>query len=131
MFIDTSGLMCLFDARDHRHSSAIRYFDSTKTRLTHSYVLAEFVALAIARRAPPTETLQFVKAIGSGSEVEVIWVSRDLHDRAVDLLLARSDKRWSLCDAISFIMMADKSITDSLTTDHHFDQAGFVRLLAQ
>jgi len=73
MFIDTSGLMCLFDARDHRHSSAIRHFDSTKARLTHSYVLAEFVALAIARRAPKADTLQFVKAIGSDSAIEVIW----------------------------------------------------------
>jgi predicted nucleic acid-binding protein len=131
MFIDTSGLMCLFDARDHRHSSAIRYFDSTKTRLTHNYVLAEFVALAIARRAPPTQTLQFVKAIGADSEIDVVWVSRELHERALQLLFARSDKRWSLCDAVSFIVMADGSITDSLTTDHHFDQAGFVRLLSR
>ena len=131
MLIDTSGLMCLFDARDHRHSSAIRYFDSTTTHLTHSYVLAEFVALAIARRAPPPQTLQFVKAIGADSEIEVIWVSRELHERALELLFARSDKRWSLCDAVSFVVMADRSITDSLTTDHHFEQAGFVRLLAQ
>ena len=131
MFIDTSGLMCLFDARVHRHSSAIRYFESTKARLTHSYVLAEFVALAIARRAPPAETLQFVKAIGADSEIDVFWVSRELHERALELLFARSDKRWSLCDAVSFVVMAERRITDSLTTDHHFDQAGFVRLLAQ
>ena len=112
MLIDTSGLMCLFDVRDHRHSSAIRYFDSTTTRLTHNYVLAEFVALAIARRAPPAKTLQFVKAIGVGSEIEVIWVSRELHERALALLVARSDKRWSLCDAVSFIVMTDRRITD-------------------
>ena len=123
--------MCLFDARDHRHSSAIERFDATNNRLTHNYVLAEFVALAIARRAPPTETLQFVKAIGADSAIEVIWVSRELHERALQLLFARSDKRWSLCDAVSFILMADGSITDSLTTDHHFDQAGFVRLLSR
>jgi predicted nucleic acid-binding protein len=131
MLIDTSGLMCLFDARDHRHSSAIRHFGSNQARLTHNYVLAEFVALAIARRAPLNDALRFVEAIGSGSEVELIWVSRELHDRAMQLLFERSDKTWSLCDAASFVVMGDRGITDSLTTDRHFDQAGFVRLLEQ
>jgi predicted nucleic acid-binding protein len=91
MLIDTSGLMCLFDARDHRHSSAVEIFQATGIRVTHSYVLAEFVALGIARRAPPIETLHFVQAIAAGSEIEVIWISRELHERALQLLLARSD----------------------------------------
>ena len=131
MFIDTSGLMCLFDARDHRHSSAVVYFDSTTTRLTHNYVLTEFVALAMARHAPLSAALQFVKAFSSSSEVEVLWVSRDAHERGMQLLFARTDKAWSLCDAISFVLMSDRGIEDALTTDRHFDQAGFVRLLDQ
>ena len=129
MFIDTSGLMCLFDARDYRHSSAVEYFDSTTARVTHNYVLAEFVALAIARRAPLPTALRFVEVIASGSEVEMMWISRELHERAMKLLFERSDKAWSLCDAVSFVVMNDRSIADSLTTDHHFNQAGFVRLL--
>ena len=131
MFIDTSGLMCLFDARDHRHSSAVNYFDSTTARLTHNYVLAEFVALAIARRAPLAMALRFVDALSSNSEVEVTWISLELHQRAMQLLFDRSDKAWSLCDAVSFVLMNDRRITDALTTDSHFDQAGFVRLLDQ
>lgn len=131
MLIDTSGLMCLFDMRDHRHPSAVRHFDSNQTRLTHNYVLAEFIALSIARRAPLNDALRFVEAISLGSETELIWISRELHYRAMHLLMARSDKKWSLCDAASFVIMGDRGITDSLTTDHHFDQAGFVRLLEQ
>lgn len=131
MFIDTSGLMCLFDSRDHRHSSAVEHFDSSTVRLTHNYVLAEFVALAIARRAPLTDALRFIEAIGSGSEVEVMWVSRELHERAMHLLFERSDKAWSLCDAVSFVAMSDRRFGDALTTDRHFNQAGFVRLLDQ
>ncbi|HKV37436.1 MAG TPA: PIN domain-containing protein [Pyrinomonadaceae bacterium] len=129
MFIDTSGLMCLFDAGDYRHSSAVQYFDSTTARVTHNYVLAEFVALAIARRAPLPAALRFVEAVTSGSEVEMMWISRELHERAMKLLFERSDKAWSLCDAVSFVVMSDRRIMNSLTTDRHFDQAGFVRLL--
>ena len=52
MLLDTSGLMCLFDQRDVRHASAISHYESATRRLVHNYVFAEFVALAIARRAP-------------------------------------------------------------------------------
>ena len=131
MFIDTSGLMCLFDARDHRHSSAVAYYDSTTTPLTHNYVLAEFIALAIARRAPLPAALQFLKTLSSSSEVEVLWVSRESHERAMQLLFDRMDKAWSLCDAVSFVLMGDRGVREALTTDRHFDQAGFVRLLDQ
>ncbi len=39
------------------------------------------------------------------------------------------DKTYSLCDAVSFVLMRLEGITEALTTDHHFEQEGFVRLL--
>ena len=131
MFLDTSGLMCLFDSRDHRHSSAIKHFDSTNLRMTHNYVLAEFVALSIARNAPAKHALRFVESIGRGSDIEVIWVGNELHEQAMQLLFERPDKSWSLCDAVSFVVMNERNVINSLTTDHHFEQAGFIRLLDQ
>jgi predicted nucleic acid-binding protein len=44
-------------------------------------------------------------------------------------LLRRLDKDYSLCDAVSFIIMESEGITEAHTTDHHFEQEGFVRLL--
>jgi predicted nucleic acid-binding protein len=129
MFLDTSGLMCLFDLRDERHITAVAHYQAATRRVTHNYVLAELVALAIARRAPMSAVLQFVKAIGQNQEVLVTWVDHSLHDRALQLLTARNDKIWSLCDAVSFVVMSDQSIRDALTTDHDFEQAGFRQLL--
>ncbi|MEM9809150.1 MAG: nucleic acid-binding protein, partial [Cyanobacteria bacterium P01_D01_bin.56] len=44
-------------------------------------------------------------------------------------LVQREDKTYSLCDAVSFVLMCQRGITDALTTDRHFEQEGFVRLL--
>jgi predicted nucleic acid-binding protein len=41
----------------------------------------------------------------------------------------RPDKEWSLTDCISFVVMNERGITDALTSDHHFEQAGFQILL--
>jgi len=129
MLLDTSGLMCLFDQRDTRHAQATKQYESATRRLIHNYVLAEFVALAIARRAPVADALRFIQAIHHSNEIEVVWVDSGLHERAMVLLAERDDKRWTLCDAVSFILMRARGIGDALTTDHDFEQAGFVRLL--
>jgi hypothetical protein len=49
----------------------------------------------------------------------------------VALYDARPDKDWSLTDCISFVVMGDERLTEALTGDRHFVQAGFVALLAQ
>ena len=129
MLLDTSGLLCCFDADDHRHMDAVALYDSAALRLTHNYVIAEFVALTSARRLPRKASLDFATAISSDAEMEVVWVDRALHDEAMSLLHSQTDKNYSLCDAVSFVLMRDRNIRDALTTDRHFEQAGFRRLL--
>jgi predicted nucleic acid-binding protein len=131
MLLDTSGLMCLFDQRDVRHVAATKHYDSATRRLIHNYVLVEFVALAIARRAPLANAIGFIDAVRHSDEIEVVWIDSDLHEQAMRLLAERDDKRWTLCDAVSFVLMGGNKIGEALTTDHNFEQAGFVRLLDQ
>jgi predicted nucleic acid-binding protein len=52
-----------------------------------------------------------------------------MHLAAMTLLEERPDKTYSLCDAVSFLLMRQRGITDALTTDRHFEREGFVRLL--
>ena len=110
MLLDTSGLMCLFDRRDLQHASAQKHCDSATRRLVHNYVFAEFVALAIARRAPLSDAFGFIEAIHGSDEIETIWVDPRVHESAMRLLIQVEDKRWSLCDAVSFLLMTAYSI---------------------
>jgi predicted nucleic acid-binding protein len=129
MLLDTSGLLCCFDADEARHKGAIGLYAAATVRLTHNYVLAELVALTQARGLPRAASLAFVAEVARDAEVEVAWIDVSLHDEALRLLQTQLDKTYSLCDAISFLLMRERGIHDALTTDRHFEQAGFQRLL--
>jgi len=57
-----------------------------------------------------------------------VYIERAIDDEAWGLLESRLDKQWSLVDASSFIVMKQSGMTEALTTDHHFTQAGFTRI---
>jgi predicted nucleic acid-binding protein len=61
--------------------------------------------------------------------VDIIWVDEALTRAAFTLLHAQPDKTYSVCDAVSFLLMRERGLTEALTTDHHFAQAGFRPLL--
>lgn len=130
MLLDTSGLFCMHHAGEPRNSDAITFFEAAATKLTHSFVLAEFVALTHARGLPRRQTLEFLAALLDHPEVEMVWVTEEHYDDAIELFDARIDKDYSLCDAVSFVLMREHEIEDALTTDRHFEQEGFRRLLA-
>lgn len=129
MLLDTSGLLCLIHRREAQHERATAFYDAVTTRVTHSYVLGEFVSLAQARGVSRRAALDFSERVVNDNEIETIWVDETLHRGALALLRARPDKDYSLCDAVSFLLMRAHNISDALTTDKHFEQEGFVRLL--
>ena len=129
LLLDTSGLLCYIHTSEPQHTIAVKAFDAAHTYLTHSYVLSEFVALAQVRNLPRIVALTFVTDLLENPDIETIWVDEELHQEAVNLLINRMDKTSSLCDAVSFVLMRRQGLTDALTTDRHFEQEGFVRLL--
>ena len=129
MLIDTAGWFCIFDIADKQHTRAVKHYETAFELVTHSYILAEFVALSEARKRYRPQMLDFLSKLMSDSDISVVWVDELLTFRAVELLTKRSDKIWSLCDAVSFIIMEDRGISEALTTDRDFEQAGFIRLL--
>jgi uncharacterized protein len=130
MLLDTSGLLCVHHRGEMQHGDAQTLFRAAPLRLTHSYVLAEFIALAQVRRLDRAAALAFVSELQDNPLIQVIWVDELLHRAAIELLHRQLDKTYSLCDAISFLIMHERGLVEALTTDRHFEQAGFRRLLA-
>ena len=69
-------------------------------------------------------------ALEADPQVHIISLTSQLYHEALGLFQARADKEWGLTDCVSFVVMQQMNITDALTTDDHFRQAGFRVLLA-
>ncbi|MGE0885112.1 MAG: type II toxin-antitoxin system VapC family toxin [Blastocatellales bacterium] len=129
MLVDTSGFFALYSREDKNHSSAIELYKRSRQKVTTSYVLAEYVALALVRGLSRTSVLAFSNGVLLEEAIEIVWVNQEQHIQAVKLLQQRPDKTYSLCDAVSFVLMRERQINEALTTDMHFVQEGLVRLL--
>ncbi len=84
---------------------------------------------AFSRPADRLDFLLIDKMVRSRSDVMLIPASSEWLRRGRELFEARPDKAWSLTDCTSFVIMEEHGLTEALTTDHHFAQAGFRVLL--
>jgi predicted nucleic acid-binding protein len=132
LFVDTSGWAYFLDRQDPLHSSVVAFVQRALAQRRHlvttNYIIAELVALLSSRyHLPRQQVVKAVNSIKTDSSVEMVYIEQSLDDEAWNLLETRLDKEWSLVDASSFVVMKRYGITEALTTDHHFTQAGFVR----
>jgi len=98
--------------------------------VTTNYVLAELISLFISPLCVPRPAqFRYIDTIKAVPYVKVVHVDPALDAVSWALLKSRPDKEWALVDAASFTLMQERGISEALTTDHHFEQAGFVRLL--
>lgn len=130
MFLDTHGLFCILHHVERHHAQAVaHYLSAASVRFTHSLVIAELVALCQARGVSRLELLSYIQDLLLNPDVETVWVDKQLQLDALNLLHSRFDKTYSLCDAVSFVLMRRRGINEALTNDRHFEQEGFMRLL--
>ena len=133
VFVDTSGWAYYLDRQDPLHSvvvTFVRHAVIQRQRLvTTNYIITELVALLSSRyHLPRQQVIIAINAIKMDASVEVVHIERAMDNEAWALLEARSDKEWSLVDASSFVIMKRFGMIEALTTDHHFTQAGFIRV---
>jgi hypothetical protein len=131
VFADTNYYLALFGPRDQYHAVAVAWSKQENlTLVTSEFVLAE-VGNALTRGQDRALFVELVRTLRADPETELVPLSSDLFNRALDLFARRPDKAWSLTDCTSFVVMTDRRLTDALTADQHFVQAGFRALLLE
>jgi len=134
IFADTSGWASFFVRTEPFHDLAktsMQQWQVEGTRvITTNYVILELVALFTSPlRVPRPQQIKTIETIKAASWVEIVQIDSTLDKEAWKLLKNRLDKEWSLVDCSSFVLMQQRGMIEALTTDHHFEQADFVRLL--
>lgn len=128
VFADNFYFLALLNQRDEAHQRAVEAAAVIERMVTTEWVLTELAdGLAPSRRRQMfVETRRQLLA---DADVQVVPFDPNLYEEGVQLYAARPDKEWSLTDCISFVVMRREGITDALTGDRHFEQAGFIALL--
>lgn len=130
VFADTFYFLARLNRRDQHHERVVAFSRGFRASLlTGDWVLTE-LADALANSECRSRTRDFLLHLRQTPGCEVAPVSRDLLDRGLELYNQHRDKGWTLTDCVSFVVMRERDITEALTADHHFEQAGFVALLA-
>ena len=132
VFIDTMGWACLLDRREARHAEASRlmaeWAQMRRPLLTTDYVVDETATLLVARRAGGLLG-EFFELLGRSVALTLTPVGMGRFREACGYLLKHRDQGYSFTDVTSFIVMRELGISEALTEDRHFEQAGFRRLL--
>ena len=128
-FADTSFYVAIFSPHDALHARA------KAVAATHQggVITTEFVPVEVGNffcRGNSRIVFQnMVDNLVVAEDIEIVPSSANLFVRGLHHFTARPDKDWSLTDCISFVVMQERGITEALTADHHFEQAGFAALL--
>lgn len=129
VFADTFYYLAFVSEDDAAHR---RVVDLSRTlsvpTITTAWVITE-VADALSDPFQRERFLVLFERLKSNPNVTIIPPDAELFEAGLDLYARRLDKDWSLTDCISFVVMERFNLTDALTADRHFAQAGFKPLL--
>jgi uncharacterized protein len=128
-FIDTFFVVALVNERDYFHDKAVELsleYERKPVLITDAILLEISNSLA---RTHKKESIVVIEKFLSTAETELIRLDESLFNKAFDLYKSHADKSWGLVDCISFVVMKEQNITDALTCDKHFAQAGFRALM--
>lgn len=132
IFVDTSGFYALLVARDDQHPRAVAMLkearDDRRGFVTSDYVLDETATLLKARgHGHRVESL--FEAVRESQACRVAWMDPTRFWSTQAFFIKHADQAWSFTDCVSFCLMHELQLSEALTKDEHFRQAGYVPLL--
>ena len=73
--------------------------------------------------------VELIKTLRQRPDVTIVPQTASQFRAALEIYAKHLDKSWSLTDCASRMIMEEQGISEALTSDHHFEQMGFVILL--
>ena len=132
MLLDTAYVQALLNRRDQYHSRARALLpivrEAAEVWVTEAVLVEVGNAMSVFDRMAAA---RFISQCYQTPNMRVVSVDTSLVLRALELYRNRSDKSWGLTDCISFVVMAERDLTAAVTSDIHFQQAGYRTLLAE
>jgi len=134
IFLDTAYINALINTRDQWHEKAVRWERKLgverRKLLTTQFILIE-IGDSLATVKYRTEAAAVISRLTSSSFVEIIPATSQLFNEGFDLYRQRQDKAWGITDGTSFVVMQAHQLSEALTTDDDFIQAGFRALMLE
>ncbi len=132
VFVDTAAWIALLDESDSLHKKANEVLDRLSERKSR-LVTTEFILLelgdgfsAVGKRE---KALKFIEELRELEILRIIPATQDLLSQGWELYTNRPDKNWQVTDCISFVVMKKENISIAFTSDRHFEQSGFTKLM--
>lgn len=134
VLLDTSFVVALENKDDPHHARA-KALDNELLKedgvlLLHWGILLE-IADGFARIGRRARGLQLLAKFEEEKGYRLCPLTESLLQEALNLYRARFDKDWGLTDCVSFVLMKQEQVTEALSADVHFRQAGFTALLLE
>lgn len=135
IFVDTQGWAEVFHSAGLHHAQASALMQEAESQrwefITSNMILSELTPLLHSRnfRLPQSVILDLISRIRVLPNLSITYVDPVLDQQAWELLYANPQQPWSHVDATSMVVMRQIGVTEILTADHHFTQAGFSILL--
>ena len=133
-FLDAAYAIALSAVTDQYHKKAevlARQIETSAIQMITTRAVILEIGNALARLRYRAAAIELLDSLEEDPNVKIIAFSEELYNRAMELYRQRLDKEWGLTDCVSFVVMQDYGITEALTTDEHFRQAGFRALLIE
>jgi len=134
VLLDTSFILAL-ENRDDPHHQRAKSLDRELAAENCPYVFHWGILFEIAdgyaRIARRSKGLQLIQKLETEQGYLLHPITEPILQQALALYRSRSDKEWGLTDCVSFVLMKQEGITEALTADGHFRQAGFIALLLE
>jgi predicted nucleic acid-binding protein len=132
IFLDSAFAIALSVETDSFHEKAVQISDDLDGLIlvTTRAILLE-IGNALSKRSFRKASAALLASIEMDENVVIIPLSEELYEKGLNLFVKRLDKEWGLIDCISFVVMQERGMTKALTTDTHFQQAGFQALMRE